>query len=137
MECIESDNEWAQEQEEEDLIALVIAIVGSDYATKFAIKTPCRTAPFTGHQRVQELLLSGHARRCQEVLRMPLETFNQLVIFLKEHTALHSSRHITIEEKLCMFLYTTGNGASNRAVQEAYQHSGETVSRLISIQYYL
>lgn len=50
-------------------------------------------------------------------------------IWLKEHTRLQASRHITVTEKLAMFLATTGHGTTNRVIQEPFQHSGETISR--------
>lgn len=60
---------------------------------------------------------------------MPLYTFLQLNIWLQENTALKSSRHIGVSEKLAMFLSTIGHATANRGVQERFHHSGETVSR--------
>lgn len=60
---------------------------------------------------------------------MPLYTFFQLEIWLKEHTHFQALRHITITEKLAMFLATTGHNTTNCGIQERFQHSGETVSR--------
>ncbi|XP_073266376.1 uncharacterized protein [Populus alba] len=42
---------------------------------------------------------------------------------------LKPSRRMSVIEKLGMFVYTLALGASNREVQERFQHSGETVSR--------
>jgi len=36
---------------------------------------------------------------------------------------------MSIIEKVDMFLYTLASGASNREVQERFQHSGETMSK--------
>ncbi len=60
---------------------------------------------------------------------MPLYTFIQLEIWLKEHTPLQASYHITVTEKLAIFLATTGYTTTNRGIQERFQHSGKTVSR--------
>ncbi|KAG5226779.1 protein ALP [Salix suchowensis] len=38
---------------------------------------------------------------------------------------------MSVMEKVVMFLYTIVVGASNREVQERFQHSGETISRCI------
>jgi hypothetical protein len=38
---------------------------------------------------------------------------------------------MSVNEKVAIFLYTIALGASNRDVQERFQHSGETVSRCI------
>jgi len=42
---------------------------------------------------------------------------------------LKHSRKMSVMDKVDMFLYTLVLGASNREVQERFQHSGETVSR--------
>ena len=49
---------------------------------------PCRTAPYTGNGLVQEFLETHQWRRCQELVRMPMHTFCNLIEFCKEHTAL-------------------------------------------------
>lgn len=49
--------------------------------------------------------------------RMPLETFLALEKWLTEHTSLKESRkHFSVRQKLAMFLYIVGEGASNRAI---------------------
>jgi hypothetical protein len=55
---------------------------------------------------------------------MPLHTFQKLVEFCIEHTTLRSLAGIIIKEKLYMFLYIIGQGASSRGCQEAFQCSG-------------
>jgi len=44
---------------------------------------------------------------------------------------LKPSRRMSVIEKVVIFLYTIALGASNREVQERFQHSDETVSRFI------
>ena len=85
-----------------------------------------RTSPLSGHQYIQELLKS-HPNRIQEVLRMKLEVFQFLYIELKTKGLKDSQYGITIEEQI-MFLFTVAWSASNRDVQERFQHSSETVS---------
>jgi len=90
---------------------------------------PIRTSALTGREYVDEVLNCKNPRRCQEVLRMKLEVFHFLCSELKSKGRLTPSRHITVEEQIAMFLYTVARAASNRDVQERFQHSGETVSR--------
>src|SRR5947199_10740467 len=87
-----------------------------------------RTSPLSGHQYIQELLKS-HPNRIQEVLRMKLEVFQFLCIELKTKGLRDSRYGITVEEQVAMFLFSVAWPASNRDVQERFQHSGETVSR--------
>ena len=87
-----------------------------------------RTSSLSGREYIQELLTCNHSERVQEVLRMKLKVFK----FLREELkpcGLRDSKYITIDEQLAMFLYTVAQNASNRDVQERFQHSGETVSR--------
>ena len=60
---------------------------------------------------------------------MKLEVFQFLCIELKTKGLKDSRYGITIEEQVAMFLFTVARSASNRDVQERFQHSGETVSR--------
>lgn len=92
---------------------------------------PCRTSSLGGEEYIQELITTAYPRRCQEIFRMPLETFLALEKWLTEHTSLKESRkHFSVRQKIAMFLYIVGEGASNRAVQEKFQHSGDTVSHV-------
>jgi hypothetical protein len=50
-----------------------------------------------------------------------------LVKLLRDKNLL-SDGFVQIEEQVAMFLYTLAKNASNRTVQERFQHSGDTVS---------
>ena len=47
-----------------------------------------------------------------------------------EH-GLRNYKTLGVEEMVVMFLLTIGHGVGNMLVQEIFQHSGETVSRLL------
>ena len=112
----------------EHLVILVVLIVVYRYNSSLYNRRQVRTSILTGAAYTQEVMI-GHPRRFQEVMRMPRYTFGRLVRFLEERTDLQSSRNISIEEKLAMFMHAVGHGQGNQSVQERYQHSGETVSR--------
>ena len=119
------DEYWAQfDRDIEHIAAMCASNASDDHLARWCNKTPKRTAPWTGHQKTMELLESINKDRLQEQLRMPLRTFQKLVEFCVEYTALRSSAGTTIEEKLYMFLYIIGQGASSRGCQEAFQCSG-------------
>jgi hypothetical protein len=59
---------------------------------------------------------------------MDATTFQNLYFDLKSQYGLKASRRISVIEKVCMFLFELALGASNREVQEIFQHSGEIVS---------
>ena len=60
---------------------------------------------------------------------MKREVFQYLCSELQSKGGLYLSKHIAVDKKLVMFLWTVARAASNRDVQECFQHSGETVSR--------
>ncbi|CAJ2645509.1 unnamed protein product [Trifolium pratense] len=115
-----------QDDDDDDAIfeeaSLLAALVGQ-YAINNLCKEPCRTSELTGHSWVQ-----GNPTRCYEMLRMEKHIFNKLCNELVEH-GLKSSKRMTIEEMVAMFLVIVGHGVGNRMIQERFQHSGETVSR--------
>ncbi|XP_038698451.1 uncharacterized protein LOC119996022 [Tripterygium wilfordii] len=92
-------------------------------------KVPCRTSALQGYQWVTEIL-RGHPARCSQLFRMRKEIFRELCIDLRDKYMLPTTNTIQIPEMVGMFLFTLGQGASNRLLQECFQHSGETISRI-------
>ena len=117
------------DEEEEELWWQASGLVAAQHGLKYCCTILYRTVPYTGDSYVQELLKTHQPRRCQEVLRMPYQTFCNLVDYLKQHTPLQRSRHISLEEKLMIFLSIVGQPMGNRGAQEKYQHSGDTISK--------
>ena len=74
-------------------------------------------------------ILRGHWSRSVNMFRMDKDTLLDLCNALETHYGLKPSRRMSVIEKVGMFLFTLAVGASNRHVQERFQHSGETVSR--------
>lgn len=90
---------------------------------------PMRNCQLSGREYIAEVLNCDNIRRCQEVFRMKREVFQFLCSELQNKGGLNVSRHIAVDEKVGMFLWTVARAASNRDVQEHFQHSGDTVSR--------
>jgi hypothetical protein len=101
----------------------VVGAIGEEEKERVILQTG-----LPGAEYIRELL-SSHPKRIYDVLRMKKDTFLDLCQWLKEYTALNSSWRISIEEQVAMFLWTVNYSASNRQVQERFQHSNETVSR--------
>jgi len=62
---------------------------------------------------------------------MDTSTLLSLCSDLETKYGLKPSRRMSVTEKMAIFLYTITLGASNREVQERFQHSGKIVSRCI------
>ena len=75
---------------------------------------------YTGQEYIDDLLNCDNDIRIHNQLCMKLGTFNILRDWLVQNTKLDSSQHISIEEKLLIFIYICSSGQSNyiaRAVQ--------------------
>ncbi|OAY76525.1 hypothetical protein ACMD2_03515, partial [Ananas comosus] len=74
-------------------------------------------------------ILSGHPERCCHHFRVSATTFIALRDALVEKGLISSTRNMTADEQLGIFLYGVGHGVANRILAETFQHSGETISR--------
>jgi hypothetical protein len=74
--------------------------------------------------------MEAHPTRFREICRMNKFTFDKLHVELCE-VGLSGSSFISSGEKLLTFLYMVSKSASNRTLQERFQHSGETISRIL------
>ncbi|KAL0539375.1 hypothetical protein IC582_023586 [Cucumis melo] len=90
-------------------------------------KQPCRTSALRGHDYVIELL-NGNDSRCFDFFRMKRITFIRFCEDLKSKTNLKSSRYLTVQEKVVIFLLIISHNESNRIATERFQHSGHTIS---------
>jgi len=73
-------------------------------------------------------VLRGHWKRCVNMFRMDTTTLLSMCNDLETHYGLKPSRRISFIEKVTMFLFTIGVGASNIKMQERFQHSSKIIS---------
>lgn len=109
-------------------VALNVATSIVRFQASMYDKQPCRTSSLSGHNRVHEIWNAGHARCIQEVFQMSPTTLNLLQHWLCNETSLGPSRYISLLEKLAIFMFIAGQGASNCLTQEEYQYSSDTIS---------
>ena len=95
----------------------VIAVIQYHTDTHYH-KIPCQISNLSGEKYVESLIEQNHPRRIQEIFQIPLYTFLQLEIWLKEYTSLQASRHITVTKDLTMFLAITGHATKNYSIQQ-------------------
>jgi len=98
------------------------------YYNTYVYKEPCMNSYNTGMRWLTKIL-NGHWMRCVNMFWMDADTLKSLALELETMYRLKPSRQMSVIEKVGMFLYTLALGASNREVQERFQHSGETVFR--------
>lgn len=89
----------------------------------------------TGQSYIEKILNYPNPERIRQVFRMPKETFLALCKWTTDRNLLSPTRAtlsfpgISVEEQIAIFLKVVSENASNRTVQERFQHSGDTISR--------
>lgn len=97
------------------------------YGSQF-IKTPQHTSVLSGQLWLDELL-SRHDGCFYNELGMQKIVFHQLLTMLKTDVGLQGTRHVSAAEQAAIFLHYVRRGLSNRALQERFQRSGDTIMR--------
>ena len=125
----ESDDEKQKGKVNSNSLLQTVQVVGEVVIGEYSLERS-RTSILTGRAYVRELLdVKTSKTRFYEVFRMPRGVFLALCSWLETGGHLRSTAKIDIEEQVAMFVWTVGHNASNRDVQERFQHSGEPVSR--------
>lgn len=94
---------------------------------------PYHTSSLSGEGWVLELL-AGHPERIQSELGVHHHVFSSLISELQAmgHS---SSRHVSLEEQLSIFLYSCVTGLPLRHVGERFQRSNNTISRYVELSH--
>ena len=113
------------------IAAIVLLYITMECTEKYAarfIKRPLHTSLLSGEQWVKELL-DGHDERFYNGMGMHQPIFRKILALLKINGGLCDSRYVTAREQLAIFLHYARRGLSNRALQERFQRSGDTISK--------
>jgi hypothetical protein len=108
------------------IIRLTYNAVMDHYAPLY-LRTPYHTSSLSGADWVGELL-AGHPNRIRNELGVYRGTFLVLTEIMKQ-AGLQSSRHVSIEEQLSIFLYTAVTGLTSIHVGERFQRSTSTITK--------
>lgn len=109
-----------------------LAEVLGSYVAPMCDKKPARTSSLSCAKCMAETLDAANLGVIKDKLRMPLRVFESCQEVMIERSFLSSSKHVDIAEKLAIFLLAVGDGKSNRDLQNMFQHSGETISRIFN-----
>jgi hypothetical protein len=90
-------------------------------------RIPYHTSILSGENWVQELL-TGHPERIRVELGVYRSTF-AILFKAMEKCGVRSSRHVSIEEQLSIFLYTVVTGLPCTHVGERFQRSSSTITK--------
>ena len=109
-------------------VVLSVCMATGCVASSWYEKIPQYTDTLRGSRLVDELLC-GHPLRLYEFCRFRHDCFLKLNQWLLDNTEFRGSRYVSSKEKLVIFLYICGHGASFRNACEIFQHSKDTISR--------
>ncbi|XP_052622280.1 uncharacterized protein LOC128127662 [Lactuca sativa] len=82
----------------------------------------------TGHEYTLELLHRNRLQ-CVEVLRMSRESFVRLCAHFRANYSLKDSKHVSVEEKMAMFLMMIGHNQRYVIIKWRFQHSKQTIHK--------
>ncbi len=127
------DSEEGEEEEEDIMIqaaaaaAMAAAYAVIDYAKVNFVKIPYHDSALTGFAWVLELL-TGHPKHIRKELGVHKHVFRSLITALRD-AGYTSSKFVTLEEQLAIFLYTCVTGISLGHMCERFQRAMETTSK--------
>jgi hypothetical protein len=111
-------------QNEDEFIFYILPTLqegsSSQASQKQAIPTSCRNGATFMHE-----ILIRHETVCRRRFHMERDIFEALSRRLRESNLLADSRYVSVEEQLGIFLYVVSKNASNRTLQDQFQHSGD------------
>ena len=82
------------------------------------MKSEKRNSSLTGNAYVQELLASENLDRVNRILRMPKQTFLDLVELLKKKNLLADTRkNVTVERQLLKFLHIVAGMTTDQVAE--------------------
>lgn len=115
--------------ENQENLELVINLLPAFLASRKRARIPSRNSALTGASYYQELISTLNPNRFLEVARMRKPTFLALLSKLNNNN-LESTESICAGQRLMIFIYLA-SGHSNRNAQERWQHSGDTISKIM------
>src|SRR5271155_96584 len=121
---------WQRRQQILRYAGLIVSIVISaviNILQPLHVKRLYHTSALTGEAWVLELLC-GHPNQIRTELGVSLDIFNALIQELRDF-GYTSSRHVSLEEQLAIFLYMCVTGLTIRHVGERFQRSNDSISR--------
>ena len=86
------------------------------------------TSKTSGHQFTLELL-QGTNNQCIELLRMSCDSYVRLCTHFRVKSWLKDSKHISVEEKMAMFLMMIGHNQRYVIIKRRFQHSKQTIHK--------
>jgi hypothetical protein len=111
-------------QNEDEFIFYVLPTLQEGSSSQASQKQAIPTSSRNGATFMHEILIR-HETVCRRRFHMEKDIFEALARRLRESNLLADSRYVSVEEQLGIFLYVVSKNASNRTLQDQFQHSGD------------
>ncbi|KAF3787425.1 hypothetical protein EJ110_NYTH14930 [Nymphaea thermarum] len=122
------------DEEERNLVMLKVMFVVVIIISRLLTQPRQIVHPFrNAGSRFVDNIINDHPRNCLDLMRMDRNSFITLCNMLKEKNLVEYGREISVEEQVAIFLLTVGHNERNRACQNTFQHSGQTISKYVNI----
>jgi hypothetical protein len=120
-------NYHRRSQNEDEVLFFVLPTLEEGSSSQPSKKKPIHNSVRNGATYIHETL-TGHEALYKRRFHMERQIFEALVRRLSENNRLADSRYLSVEEQLGIFLYAVLKNASNRTLQDTFQHSGEIIT---------
>ena len=125
-------------EQDELVMALLMAATATASSAAGAIlmygerfnKTAKNTSSLSGQDWIDDLL-TGHDEQFYNEFGLRKHVFKNLLSVLSRDASLHGTRYVSAAEDLCIFLQYARRSLSNRALQEQFQRSGDTIMKQV------
>ena len=97
------------------------------YSSRFN-RVPVHTSRLTGQNWIDELR-DRHDRQFYNEIGLHKHVFTRLVSVLERDADIVQTRHVSADEQVAIFLHYVHRGLSNRALQERFQRSADTITK--------
>lgn len=115
------------------VLVVILAIIRWQQRRHYLNRSPRKYGPLVDRDLVRQTrldeLYNSTDTNCINQLRMRKAVFWKLSHRLRDAGLLHDTMHVSVEEKLAMFLHTVGHNLRNRVIGFFVLRSSETVSR--------
>ena len=106
------------------LVVLLLQLLRDSYIDK----ERASTSSFIGSLFIRKVL-NGSYSICYELMRMENHGFISLCHMFQEKKWLVDSKHLSVEEKMAIFLMTISQNLRNRLLKNKFQHLGQTIPK--------
>ena len=121
------DPNYSRRSRNEDEFVLFVLPTLEGSSSQSSERIAIHTSILNGATYVHEAL-TGHEVLCEWRFHMERSIFQALAQKLRENHLLQDARYISVLEQVAIFLYAVSKNATNRTLQDRFQHGADSIS---------